>query len=142
MTDDETIALRATVIAGQRHIDDYAVIWRGMPIGRIMCASGAASDKPQWSWNCYVHGKPSSADDSGTGHYDLDDAKAKFRAAWAYIRAGLTDADIARAQRSAEASARYDRKAGRMIGAIAANRPALESHAPFILGGLTRRACG
>ena len=31
MADDETIALRATVIGGQRYADDYQVIWRGLP---------------------------------------------------------------------------------------------------------------
>ena len=31
---------------------------------------------------------------SGT---DLDDCKAKFKIAWAQIRAGLTDADVAKA---------------------------------------------
>ena len=51
--------------------------------------------------------KPEQHPDSGTDH-DLDDAKVKFRAAWARIRAGLTDADIAKAQRYAEAVARYD----------------------------------
>jgi hypothetical protein len=84
-----------------------------LSIGRIMKAIGAASDKQQWAWNCYIHGRPSSADDSGTGH-DLDDVKAKFRKAWARIRAGLTELDIARARHYAEASrealARYDRK--------------------------------
>jgi hypothetical protein len=113
MSDDESLIMRATVIAGIRYADDYAVTWRGMSIGRIMKAIGASSDKPQWAWNCYVHGRPSFADDSGTGH-DLDDAKAKFREAWARIRAGLTELDIARARHYAEASrealARYDRK--------------------------------
>jgi hypothetical protein len=28
--------LRATVIGGYRYPDDYQVIWRGLPIGRIM----------------------------------------------------------------------------------------------------------
>jgi hypothetical protein len=36
----ETIAQRVTVIGGQRHADDYQVIWRDLPIGRIMRASG------------------------------------------------------------------------------------------------------
>jgi hypothetical protein len=32
MTDDETIALRVTVIGGgQRYADDYQMIWRGLP---------------------------------------------------------------------------------------------------------------
>jgi hypothetical protein len=34
MTDDlESVALRSTVIDGQRQEDDYEVIWRGLPIG-------------------------------------------------------------------------------------------------------------
>ena len=37
MTDDsESVALRPTVIDGKRQEDDYEVIWRGLPIGRIM----------------------------------------------------------------------------------------------------------
>ena len=41
MLDDfETIALRATVIGGQRYADDFTVMWRNMPIGRIMRAPG------------------------------------------------------------------------------------------------------
>ena len=112
MSDDESLIMRTTVIAGIGYADDYAVIWRGLSIGRIMKAIGASSDKQQWAWNCYIHGRPSSAHDSGTGH-DLDDAKAKFREEWARIRAG-TELDIARARHYAEASrealARYDRK--------------------------------
>jgi hypothetical protein len=50
-------------------------------------------------------------------HHTLDDCKAQFRAAWARIRVGLTEANIARAQEYAEASrealARYDRKGGK-----------------------------
>jgi hypothetical protein len=45
MTDDETIALRATVIAGKRYDDDFTVIWRGMSIGRIMQASGVPAHR-------------------------------------------------------------------------------------------------
>jgi hypothetical protein len=108
MSDDEplTLTLRTTVIAGIRYADDYAVVWRGLSIGRIMKAIGAASDKQQWAWNCYIHGRPSSADDSGTGH-DLADAKAKFREAWVRIRAGRARHY---AESSREALARYDRK--------------------------------
>jgi hypothetical protein len=58
-----------------------------------------------------VPGKPGGGSGSGS---DLDDCKAQFRAPWATIRAGLADADIARADRYAEASAEalalYDRK--------------------------------
>jgi hypothetical protein len=73
--DPETITLRATEIGGQCDADDSQVIWRSLPTGRIMRASGVSSDEQQWAWNCYVYGKPSSADDNGTGR-DLDDAKA------------------------------------------------------------------
>jgi hypothetical protein len=116
MSDDEIIALRVSEIGGQRHADDFTVIWRCMPIGRIMRASGMPSDKAQYLWNCYLYGRPSSGDDSGTGD-SLDDCKRRFRAAWARIRAGLTDEDIARAHRYAEASAEalvlHDGKGGK-----------------------------
>ena len=77
-----------------------------------MKSSGVPSHIPQWSWNCYVHGKP-GASANGTG-VDLDDCKARFKVAWSRIRAGLTDDDIAKAHEyadaSAEALAGYDRK--------------------------------
>jgi hypothetical protein len=111
MTDSETLTLRATVIGGIRRADDYQVIWRGMSIGRIMRGAGAPHDKPQWSWSCHLHGRPQGSDDRGNG-VGLGDAKAKFRDAWARIRASLTDQDIADARKIAEASAealaRYD----------------------------------
>jgi hypothetical protein len=44
--DPKTLSLRATVIAGTRYADDYAVIWRGMPIGRILVGAGAPHDRP------------------------------------------------------------------------------------------------
>jgi hypothetical protein len=108
MPDAETLTLRATVIAGKRYDDDFTVIWRGMSIGRIMQASGVPAHLAQWSWNCSVHGKPgASANGSGT-------CKAKFKAAWTAIRAGLSEDDIASAreyaENSREALARYDRK--------------------------------
>ena len=40
MTDPQALNLRPTVIGGQQYTDDSAVIWHGMPIGRIMRASG------------------------------------------------------------------------------------------------------
>jgi hypothetical protein len=112
----ESLTLRAAVIAGQRYADDFTVIWRGMSIGRIMRGAGAPSGKPQWSWSCHLHGRPQGSDERGTG-VDLDDAKAKFKDAWARIRASLTEAEIAHAHRvaeiSAEALARYDRNSAK-----------------------------
>jgi hypothetical protein len=109
----ETLTLRPTVIAGQRHADDYQVRWRGLPVGRIVLGSGAPHDRPPWSWSCHLPGRPQGNDDRGSAT-DLADTKAKFKAAWARIRSGLTEAEIAHARRvaeiSAEAVARYDRK--------------------------------
>ena len=93
MTDAETIALRATVIAGKRYDDDFTVIWRGLPIGRVMLAPGLPPHVPQWRWTCNFYGKPGGGG-SGSGD-DLDDCKRQFKAAWATLRAELTDADIA-----------------------------------------------
>jgi hypothetical protein len=113
MSAPESLTLRATAIAGQRYADDYAVIWRGMSVGRILLGNGAPHDRPQWIWFCHVHGRPQGSDDRGSAT-DLADAKAKFKAAWARIRASLTDQDIADAQQiaavSAKALARYDRR--------------------------------
>jgi hypothetical protein len=92
--------------------EDYQVIWRGMSIGRIRRTSDVAG-APQWVWNCAVKGRPCRADESGDAN-SLDDARARFHAVWEGIRAKLTEDDIARAQRYAEASAealaRYERK--------------------------------
>jgi hypothetical protein len=110
MTDDadEDLSMRATVIGSEHCDDDYQVIWRGMSIGRIR------RDQPQWSWSCYLQGRPTSAIDNGTG---LDACKAKFKAAWARICASLTDQDITTTRRYAAnrgtALARYDARAAR-----------------------------
>ena len=66
MSAAETLTLSATAIAGQRHADDYAVIWRGMSVGRIMLGNGAPHDRPQWTWSCHVHGRPQGNDDRGS----------------------------------------------------------------------------
>ena len=95
MTDPETISLRVTVIAGQSYAHDYTVIWRELPIGRIMRPPGLPPHVPQWRWTCVFYGKPVGGGGAGS---DLNDCKMRFRAMWASVRAGLTEADIARAQ--------------------------------------------
>lgn len=99
MTDDETISLRVTVIGGKRHPDDYQVIWRDLPIGRIMKRDGVPpSQAEQWWWGfTFYSNKPSLSSNNGGGT-DLEDCKAKFKIAWTRIRATLTDADIAKAR--------------------------------------------
>ena len=55
-TDDpESIALRPNVIDGVRQEDDYEVIWRGLPVGRIL----KQPDGQHWWWGCNVYGQPS-----------------------------------------------------------------------------------
>jgi hypothetical protein len=114
--DDETIALRATVVDGNGYPDDYQVVWRGLLIGRIMEATGSPNVAPQWWWECHIYGQPSLGGGRGTG-VDLADCKAQFKTAWARIRRQFTEDDIAEAYRYVEARsnapARYDRKRGK-----------------------------
>ena len=101
MLDTETIILHVTKIDGKSYRNDYTVMWRGLPIGRIRKNPGLPGYIDQWSWGCNVYGQPSLSRDSGQGP-DLEDCKAKFKTAWARIRAGLTDWDIAKAQKRLE----------------------------------------
>jgi hypothetical protein len=98
MTDDsESVALRPTVSDGQRQEDDYEVIWRGLPIGRIM----KPPSEPHWWWGCNVYGKPPAANDRGPG-INFKDCQLRFKIAWTRIRAGLTEENISIAARHAE----------------------------------------
>jgi hypothetical protein len=95
MTDDETIVLRKTMIGGQTYADDFTVVWRDLPIGRIMRPPGLPPHVPQWRWTCNIYGKPGGGNGSGA---DLDDCKRQFKEAWATLRSRLTEADIALAR--------------------------------------------
>jgi len=98
MTDDsESVALRPTVIDGQRQEDDYEVVWRGLLIGKIMKPPGDA----HWWWSCNVYGQPPTANDRGPG-INFKDCQLRFKIAWTRIRAGLTEEDIKIASRHAE----------------------------------------
>jgi hypothetical protein len=69
MTDaDEIVALRATLIGGKTWPDDYTVIWRTLPIGRIMLAPGLPPHVAQWRWTCNFYGKPADASDRSARH--------------------------------------------------------------------------
>ncbi len=94
MLDNETITIQVTKINGTSYRHDYTVIWRGLPIGRIRKNPGLPAHIDQRSWGCNVYGL---GRDSGQGT-DLEDCKAKFKIAWARVRAGLTDLDIAKAR--------------------------------------------
>jgi PilZ domain len=98
MTDDlESVALRPTVVDGKRQEDDYELIWRGLPIGRIM----KPPTEPHWWWACNLYGQPLAAGDRGPG-INFKDCQLRFKIAWTRIRPGLTEEDIAIASRHAE----------------------------------------
>jgi hypothetical protein len=98
MTDDlESVALRPTVVDGQRQEDDFEVIWRGLPVGRIMKPPG----EPHWWWGCNVYGQPLGPNDRGPG-INFKDCQFRFKLAWARIRAALTEEDISVASQHAE----------------------------------------
>jgi hypothetical protein len=98
MTDDsESVTLRPTTVDGQRQEDDYEVIWRGLPIGRIM----KPPNDPHWWWACNVYGQTLAANDRGPG-INFKDCQLRFKIAWTRIRAGLTEEGISIATRHAE----------------------------------------
>jgi hypothetical protein len=98
MTDDsESVALRPAVIDGKAQEDNYEVIWRGLPIGRIM----KPPTELHWWWACNVYGQPPSANDRGPG-INFKDCQLRFKMAWTRIRAGLTEEAIAIASQHAE----------------------------------------
>jgi hypothetical protein len=94
--DQETIALRPTVIDGARRDDDYEVIWRGLPIGRIL----KEPDSPHWWWGCNIFGQPPTPNDRGPA-INFKDCQVRFKLAWARIRTTLTEEGIAIATRHA-----------------------------------------
>ena len=99
MTTDEleTIALRPTIIGGARQDDDYEVVWRGFPVGRIM----KQVDNQHWWWACTVYGLPPTPNDRGPA-INFKDCQVRFRLAWARIRPTLTDETIQTATRHAQ----------------------------------------
>jgi PilZ domain len=98
MTDDlETIALRPHVVDGVRLDDDYEVIWRGLPVGRIL----KQPSDPHWWWGCNVYGLPATPNDRGPA-INFKDCQVRFKLAWARIRPTLTEEAIAIATQHAE----------------------------------------
>jgi len=100
MTDEETLELRPNIIDGVRQDDDFEVIWRGLPIGRIL----KEPSSPHWWWGCNVYGQPPTPNDRGPA-INFKDCQVRFRLAWARMRSTLTEQDIAIAARHAEGRA-------------------------------------
>src|SRR5512141_2185772 len=93
MLDHESITIHATQIDGQSYPDDYTVIWRGLPIGRIRKNPGLPDHVDQWSWGCSVYGQQSVRGDSGQC-VDLGDRQACFKGGWVRVLARLVGADV------------------------------------------------
>lgn len=106
--DVEQLTLRKTSFDGIAYDDDWLVVWRGMAVGRILKQSGIAFGKPSWFWSITYHGPVRPAVGSGVAT-DLEHGKAAFKAAWAELRARLTDAEIERFKRQEIASDRRTR---------------------------------
>ncbi len=97
-TDDlESIALRPNVIDGVPQDDDFEVVWRGLPVGRIL----KQPDGQHWWWGCNVYGQPLTANDRGPA-INFKDCQVRFRLAWARIRPTLTEEVIQTAMQHAE----------------------------------------
>lgn len=99
MTDHdlETIALRPAVVDGVPRDDDFEVVWRRVPIGRIM----KQPDSAHWWWGCNIYGQPATPGDRGPA-INFKDCQVRFKLAWARVRPTLTEEAIAVATRHAE----------------------------------------
>lgn len=103
------LTLRATIIGGETAPDDYQVFWSGMPIGRILKQPGVPVGRPNWHWGVAFPGRPQPSGHRGNCS-DLDECKRRFKATWAGIRAGLSEADIKAARGILEAADRRTSK--------------------------------
>ena len=117
MGDHESIIIHATQIDGQTYPEDYTVIWRGLPIGRIRKNPGLPDYVDQWSWGCNVYGQQSVRGDSGQGT-DLEDCKVTFKAAWARVRARLSGADVAKAREEHRQSRPKNQERNSALGSV------------------------
>jgi hypothetical protein len=64
-------------LSGLSYPDDYQVIWRGLPIGRIMKQSRVQFGKQEWWFGCVAINSNSSAEitrlaDIGRAFFDLE----------------------------------------------------------------------
>jgi hypothetical protein len=106
MTDDP-LKLRKMAFDGIQYDDDWLVMWRGIPVGRILKQNDAPLGKPRWWWGVNFDQRPQGGDGRGVGT-DLEDCKRQFKVAWQRVRTGLTAEDIATAIRN---DAEADRRA-------------------------------
>jgi hypothetical protein len=107
--DADQLTLRKMTFDGIPYDDDWLVMWRGLNIGRILKQSGVSMVVPNWFWGINVPGMPQAAHWKGSG-IGLADCQRQFKAAWATVRAGLSDEEIeAWRRRDAATGARINR---------------------------------
>ncbi|MGW1422652.1 hypothetical protein ACWAT4_21360 [Bradyrhizobium manausense] len=94
MPDDLT--MRKTVIGGETAPDDYAVIWDGLPIGRIF-RSASVGGADAWSWSVALPNVPQPSAHRGRAT-SLDQAKAQFRIAWTDLQGQISYDQIRQAR--------------------------------------------
>lgn len=93
--DPDQLFLRPTVIAGDRLENDYQIIWRDLPIGRILQQPGIPYGRPNWSWGVAFPGQPQPPAHRGLCS-DLEECKRRVKVVWSGIRPGLTSGDHCR----------------------------------------------
>ncbi|OYU87862.1 MAG: hypothetical protein CFE29_20780 [Bradyrhizobiaceae bacterium PARB1] len=103
--DDNRLTLHKMTIDGIPYDDDWLVMWRKLPIGRILRKSGVAWGQPGWWWGINFDGRPQTENMRSTGR-DLTECQAAFETAWATYRVKITDIDVARARRREAAAER------------------------------------
>jgi hypothetical protein len=91
--DLDHLTIKKTTFDGIAYDDDWLVMWRGLAIGRILKQSGVTMGVPAWFWGINMSGMPQPAHWRGNGT-GLADCQRQFKAVWATVRAGLSDAEI------------------------------------------------
>jgi hypothetical protein len=74
------------------------VLWRDLPIGRILKQPGVPMGRPNWHWVVTFPGRPQPTGDRGNCSV-MDECKRRFKAVWSGIRDGLSAVDIEAARR-------------------------------------------
>lgn len=120
--DPDAIALRPTLIGGVRQDDDFEVVWRGFPVGRIM----KQADGPHWWWACTAYGLPATANDRGVA-INYKDCQVRFRLAWSRIKPTLTEEIIQAATRHVQELLEQETAKG-AAAKVAAPLQVLENH--------------
>lgn len=65
--DPEQLSLRTMSFDWIEYEDDWLVIWRGLPVGRILKQSGVIMSVANWFWGIHISGMPQPAHWKGNG---------------------------------------------------------------------------